>query len=184
MIRKQTWLLVGIFALLLGLAFYLRQNPLVNSASITPTPTDPVVMLAGWQSGDITWIEYKNSQESVIELTRNELGAWVLGAEDPQTAEAGKAEQIRSQIANIRVMSYMDPGYDLEALGLKTPERILSIRDAQGRKVEMHFGRLTPTGTGYYVQVDGQAPHIVSKYGADAIFDLLKKELLVPVPPA
>jgi hypothetical protein len=186
MIRKQTWILVGIFAVLLGLAYYLRQNPVVNSANITQTPTNPVIMLAGWHSADITWIEYRNSQEEdgIIELTRSESGAWLLGPEDPQTVEAGKAEQIRSQIANIRVMSYMDPGYDLEALGLKTPEIILSIRDAQGRKVEMHFGSLTPTGTGYYVQVDDQAPQIVSKNGADAIFDLLKKELLVPVPPA
>jgi hypothetical protein len=183
MIRKQTWFLLAIFAVLLGLAFYLRENPVVGSAGATPTPTSPVILLTGWPTNDIVWIEYQGEPDGMLELSRGENGGWLLGPGEAQAAQAGVVEQISTQIANIRVVTFLDPGYHLAALGLTEPARTIRIGDAQGRTTELRIGRLTPTGSGYYVQVDGQAPAVISKYGADAIFDLLAKNELDPPAP-
>jgi hypothetical protein len=182
MVRKQTWILLGVLAVLLGLAYYLQQNPVAGSVSATPSPTPTANMLEGWTSNDIVWIEFKNFDGYIVDLTKEDQTGWMLGPEGDEMVEPGNVEQIRAQIVDIRTLALLDPGYNLESVGLAAPSNILTVKDAQGRKAIILFGNQTPTESGYYVQVNGEAPKVVSKYAVESLFDLFNKEQFVTVP--
>jgi hypothetical protein len=180
MIRKQTWILLGVFSLLLGLAFYLRENPVAGGVSTTPTSTPPASLLPGWKAADIVWIKYTSTEQEAVELNKTGQVEWVFVADDPLPVDAGLAEKARTQIASVRVMAFLDSGYDLQALGLDKPGKQLSIRDAQGRQVNIRFGMLTPTENGYFVRVDDQPPSVINKFSVDAIFESLQIDQFIP----
>jgi hypothetical protein len=182
MIRKQTWIVLAAFAVLLAFAL-LWQNDVIrlgSSATPTPSPTSQGLMVTGWQASDITWMELLDSQGSGMRVILDSEGKWVLDAEGGDAADAGVVEEIRSQIAAAQTEISLDPGYDLEAIGLgAAPSHTLTIRSPQGRQAVIHIGQPTPTDSGYYVQVDNAAPAVVSKLAIDAILEKLQREQLV-----
>ena len=192
MVRKQTWILLIIFALLLGVTFYLQKNPLPKSASLTPSPTNAPELLQGWKSSDITWMELKESQGKTIQIVQDDQGNWTLGASllgdgasrdaGKEKVDTGKAEQLRTEIAAIRTVAVLPANYQLDAVGLTAPARTLAIRDKQGKHITMNIGNLDPTESGYYVQIASQAPVVVNKYTLDGIVDQFDNALPTPTP--
>jgi hypothetical protein len=182
MVRKQTWILLIIFAALLGATFYLQKNPLPASADLTPSPTSSPKVLQGWESSDITWMELKESQGSTIQMVQDAQGNWTLDAEGKEKVETGKAEQLRAEIAEMRAIATLPGDYQLDALGLKVPARTLSIRDKQGKQITVSIGNTDPTESGYYVQVAAQPPVVVDRYTVDGIVDLFNSALPTPTP--
>jgi hypothetical protein len=185
MVRKQTWVLVGIFSALLGVVFYLQKNPLPNNAGVTPSPTSPASLFVGWQEADIRWIGYRTSanQETPIELSNQGEGNWVLGKDGNIMVEGGKAAQIAAQIIDTHISASLPADYSLEAVGLETPASVLSIRNSQGIQSDLKIGNATPTGAGYYVQLDNQTPVVVETAVIDQLQSLLSMENLQPPTP-
>ncbi len=183
MVRKQTWILLGIFAVLLAGVFYLQKNPLPEAASKTPSPTAAPKLLEGWAPGDIMFMELKDSQGKDIQLTQGADGtSWTLGPDSKQKVESGLAEEIRSQVVEFRAVTILPAGYQLEPIGLQTPKRSLTLRNKQGKQVELRIGAATPTGDGYYVQMDNQAPVVLSKTTVEGTLDLFNNALPTPTP--
>ncbi len=181
MIRKQTWILLGVFIIALVATIILEKNPELVKSSQAPTssPTSPGMMLEGWQSNDITWIEILDGQGNRLRILQTTEGKWVIDSESGDSVDAGVVEEIRSQIAATRTTAYLDPGYDLEAIGLNHPAYTLTVRNIQGRESVIQIGQMTPTQTGYYVKVDNFAPIVVSKYAIDNIVDKLQRDQLI-----
>jgi hypothetical protein len=67
----------------------------------------------------------------------------------------------------------------LETFGLGTAKRILTITTTNGTIV-MKIGNLTPTSSGYYVQVDTHAPVVIEKTSLDEILNNLSRQALAP----
>lgn len=182
MVRKQTWILLIIFALLLGVTFYLQKNPLPKNEALTPSTTSSRRLLQGWESSDITWMELKESQGNTIQIMQNDLGNWVLGNETKDQVDIGKAEQLRTEIAEMRAIATLPENYHLDAVGLNAPSRTLTIRDAQGKQITINIGSSDPTDSGYYVQLASQAPVVIDKWALDGILDLFTNALPTPTP--
>ena len=182
MVRKQTWILLFIFALLLGVTFYLQKNPLPKSAAITPSATTAPELLQAWQSSDITWMELKESQSKTIQIIQDAQGSWTLGPEGKEKVDTGKAEQLRTEIAAIRIVAVLPANYQLDTVGLSAPTRTIAIRDKQGKQITINIGSSDPTGSGYYVQIASQAPVAVNKYTLDGIVDQFNGALPTPTP--
>jgi hypothetical protein len=183
MVRKQTWILLAVFVVLLGATFYLQKNPLPKAAgTTTPSATSAAPILQGWNANDIVWMELKDAQGATILMAQDSEGSWALGQDGKQKVEAGLAEEITAQIASMRPVTTLATGFDLEPVGLKTPARILTIRNKQGKQTEIHIGNVTPTGSGYYVQVDQQAPVVVEKTTVDGTLDLFQNALPTATP--
>ena len=187
MVRKQTWILLIIFALLLGTAFYLQKNPLPKSGALTPSPTSAPRLLQGWQSNDIAWMELKEGQGAPIQVVQDAQGNWALGNgasvdAGNEKVDTGKAEQLRTEIVEIRITAVLPANYQLDAVGLDAPSRILAIRDKQGKQITINIGNLDPTESGYYVQIASQAPVVVDRYTLDGIVDQFNNALPTPTP--
>lgn len=181
MIRKQTWILLAVFIVVLAATIVLEKNPdlLKSSQTSTPSPTSQAMMVEGWQSSDITQIEILDSQGSRLKILQTDEGQWVIDSPDGDAADAGIVEEIRAQITAARTTAFLDPGYDLNSVGLSIPSNTLTIRNAQGRESVIRIGELTPTGAGYYVKVDNAAPAVISKYSIDDILSRLQRDVLV-----
>lgn len=183
MVRKPTWILLGVFAVLLAGVFYLQKNPLPEAASKTPSPTAAPKLLEGWAPGDIVYMEMKDGQGKDIQMTQDaDGGNWTLGPEGKQKVESGLAEEIRSQAVEFRAVTTLPAGYQLDPIGLQTPKRSLTLRSKQGKQVELRIGSATPTGEGYYVQVNNQAPVVVNQSTIDGTLDLFNNALPTPTP--
>jgi hypothetical protein len=183
MVRKQTWILLGVFVLLLGVTFYLQKNPLPKKETLTPSPTAQPRLLPGWQGSEIVWMELKESQgSSGIQIVQDEQGNWALGTGGKEKVDTGHAEQMREQFADISTTAALPANYQLDAIGLKAPARFLAIRNKQGKQATINIGNADPTDSGYYVQVDTQSPVVVDKFTLDGLVNLFNSALPTPTP--
>ncbi len=183
MVRKQTWILLAVFAVLLAGMFYLQKNPLPSSGSTTPSPTSAAPVLQGWTSSDIVSMEFKDThQGTTIQISQDAQGNWTLGP-DKKKVDTGLAEELRTQIAEFRPIAALPTGLQLQAIGLETPSRILSIRNKQGKQSELRIGNADPTDSGYYVQMDNQPPVVIAKSTIDGTLDLFNNAIPTPTAP-
>ncbi len=169
MIRKQTWILLAVFILLLGGAFYLQKNPLPSGTKPTPSPTATMLLLPGWKDSDIVKVVLQDAPGSSTQVSQDDKGNWklILNTGKETTVAAGMVEQLRSAITSMNVQATLPSGYALDALGLKSPAKTLTIQNKQGQQAVIHIGSATPTGNGYYLQVNNQAPVVVDKGAVD-----------------
>jgi len=188
MIRKPTLILLAILALLVGLTFYLQKSPAAqvdsDSATVTPSQTPRPSVLEGWQSTSIVFIQLSSSDGSGFDLVPSDKAEdeWILGPEDGGPVSLGTIERIRSEIVSLKVVAGLEDNYTLAAFGLEEPDRVITIRSSDGKQAAIRIGSQTPTGSGYYLQVNDQAPVIVSKASLDSLFELLEKDSLLEVP--
>lgn len=181
MIRKQTWILLAVFALAVAFAVFMEKNPefLQSDGDLTPSPTSQAMMLEGWQSNEITWIEFQDDQNNVLRILQNPEGKWILDSDNGDAVNVGVVEEIRSQLTAAKTTVFLDPGYDLEVIGLSTPSSTIKIRNESGRESIILIGKTTPTQNGYYVKVDDSAPAVVSKFAIEDIIGKLKRDQLI-----
>jgi len=180
MLRKPTIILLIVLALLIGLVFYLQKNPLPSAASQTPSATAPAQMIQGLNSSNITWIELKEKDGAEIVVSKDPQGAWMVGTGDKQAADNARAEQLRSEIAAIRVISVLPSGSPLADIGLDSPTYTLTLRTMQNEQYEIHVGKETSIGNGYYVQVNDQAPIVIDNIAVDTIVGLMNEIIAQP----
>lgn len=183
MVRKQTWILLVIFALLLGVVFYLQKNPLPKSSSATPSATPEKLMIPDLSSSDIVWVELKdNDKGSDLQVSQDAPGTWTLGPDKKLPVQAGTAEQLRSDITAIKVITTVPLGYALNAMGLEKPAQVITLRTTGGTQYVISVGDHTPTGSGYYIKVDNQAAIVVSNDSINSIISLIEGIPPTPTP--
>lgn len=182
MIRKQTIILLVVFAALLAVMFYLQQNPLPDPVEATPSVTPQPALLPGWNPEDIIQVSIQHGQNDALTLAKDVEGSWILepGA---LSVEAGKVEQLRAQITDLLVMAELETGFDAAATGLAQPALTLAVGNTQGQVTVLKIGGKTPIGSGYYIQVGENAPVVVSTFSVDALLDLTQIEKLASVTP-
>lgn len=185
MIRRTTWIVLVVFALLLGAAYYLSQNPLPKQdegvqATVANTPEPR--LLEGWQPQDIVFMELRGEAGNLT-LTRETNGGWILSPENNAPVDAGKVENLRSQLASLQPDVTLTTLPAADQLGIASPANLIIVRNTQGQQVMIKIGKLAPTGSGYYIQKDGSAPVVVSKYPVDTILGFFRKDQLVAATP-
>ena len=176
MVRRPTLILLITFAVLIGLVFYLQKNPLPSQASQTPSPTPRAKVISDLEATDITAIELKEKGSSqVIQVRRSGQNEWSLGADGKEKADIGKVEQLRAEIASLRVITEMPEDMIDSALGLSEPAYTLTIQTSQNQRHEVQVGDKTPIENGYYTQVDDGFALVVSNAAIDTIVGLMQE---------
>ena len=125
------------------------------------------------------FVSVKNS-DSTMQLSNNG-GNWILLPEN-KPVEVGKAEEIRAQLADMHVMANLPAGFSLETGGLSKPSHVITLKNSQGNQSDMKIGNATPTGDGYYVQVNNNAPVVVNKGTIDTLIEQVSLSNLAPTP--
>jgi hypothetical protein len=171
--KRSTWILLLVLALALGAYFYLKNRPKASS-DITPTETPRVLLFKyGEEAGDITSIRIQNAEGKYVLLVRDQNDQWAIKAPIAGAADQSKMEMADTQIHALGINAFLETEPDLEAIGLKTPAYTFEIRSSNGNVDIMEVGNVAPSGSGYYVRLNGKI-YIVAQYNMDALTILLE----------
>jgi hypothetical protein len=118
----------------------------------------------------------------VVELGRDAQGVWALLYPKAEATDVGAVESAVSQLLSLSVLSDLDEAPSLEAAGLEKPAYRLLIKLDDGSQELMSVGKLTPTGSGYYVLAGNRGLFLVSKYSLEPFLNLVENPPIQPTP--
>lgn len=181
MLRRSTLVVLFLFVVLLGIAVYLQRNPLPKTDESLSTPTPAPSLFSVGAEAIVSFGVESGDQKSVM-LRRVEGNGWELTSPIQDVADAGKVDSGLSQFSSVKILRQLDPVPALSAMGLDAPMYKISLMLDDNRTLIVEVGSETPTGSGYYLRLDGGAPVVVSKYSVDTIIGFLENPPVLPTP--
>lgn len=175
-IKRSTWILLGVFVVLGGFAIYMAKSPL-QLFKETPTPTSYPTLLGGWSGLNIVKIDVSSSTGTDFVVEKISDSTWVFSDGDG-VVDQGKIQQLLTSIVTLKVLNITDPGVSLENLGLTSPSEIITVSNSSGEQLSIAIGGVSPTASGYYVQIDNNTPVMVGKYAIEDLMMSLTKDSL------
>lgn len=180
MIRRPTWILLGVFGLALGIAWYFQRLP--NDSGGDATPTEGVTFLFATQANPIVTLRISDSVGNVVSVNKDVEGNWSLIEPESSEADQGRIEAAVMQAEGLRILSTLEAQPDLKVIGLDPPVYRLQVTLEDGQHQNAFIGDLTPTGSGYYGHLDGGQLQVLNKFNVDAILEILDEPPLAPTP--
>jgi len=186
MLRKNTLILVGVFAILVTATLLIQRNRVLNpiipesNAPTVPPPT----FLFEFPGESVVGVLIEGQDGQVIELQKDADGTWLL-VQPPTLPEGTNQTSISSaisQLGTVRVLNELANPPGLEVIGLDQPKYTLTFTLVSGETTQVQIGNPSPTDIGYYVRVDGAAPKLVDKFLFDQLTGFLTIPPLLPTP--
>jgi len=173
MVRRPTWVLLAVFAVLIGLAiFWSRYQNGVRKSHPTPTPTPQQYLFTIDQAAVASFKITGNADGKTVLVTRDVNGQWSLVEPKADYTDVSNVEAALTQLASLTVQSSLPNSDNLAEYGLDKPTYTITINMNGGQQYIAQIGSATATSSGYYVIVSGGMPEIVSKYSLDAVLKL------------
>lgn len=175
MIRKQTWIFLALFVVLLGAVIILQKLPKPQSADTTPTIA-PAKTILDPGIGAIKAMKLTKVDGSIITLSLGSDNAWHVDEPVKKDADPSSIQEALSTIQALQAISTLTSPPPADATGLSTPMTLL-ITTSSNTTVEMKVGKKTPTGNGYYISTGQSDVYIADTYSVDRIVELLDGNL-------
>ncbi len=180
MIRRSTWIMLGIFGLVLVVALFIQRTQ--QQADDEATPTPGLTYLFDVQESTIIALRITGADEVSVAVQRNEEGNWVLLEAENEQADQDRIGSAISQAETLRVLTTLEEEPDLDVIGLDHPQYRVSITLADGGIQVAVIGRETPTGSGYYARLEGNPLQVVNKSSVDSLLEILTDPPIAPTP--
>lgn len=181
MIRRSTWILVGLFVILLAVALYLQRSQQQAEAQATPTPG--IAYLFEDLGGEVQRLRITAAGGDSLEVAAGAEGSWTLVEPAGEQADQSRIDSAVSQVQNLRIVSELANPPPVGEVGLDPPAYRLAVTSADGREQVAFIGDLTPIESGYYAHRDGGPVVVVSKFPVDSLLDLLETPPVVTETP-
>ena len=183
MIRRSTWVLLAMFAVLLGATMvWTRSRPAPGdrpAAGGTPT----LAPLWSVPANEIVGLRLEDRDSgTILELRRgDEATPWrmLLPVEGP--ADAGRVEWAVNSLLAPRPRGTIPAPPDLEPYGLASPSRQVTVYFEGDVSKSFALGRISPTGGVFYVSVPGQGDVVL--LNEISVSDVLSLLDALPYPP-
>jgi hypothetical protein len=179
--RQSTVIYLLLFLVLLGAYYYLNNREQPADFALTPEPAAEVSYLFTAEDGLPTSIYIESKAGDTVEVARNAENAWAVILPIEATADQASAEAAASQVTTMQILDRL-PDIDPEIVGLTDPDYILVIKFTSGVERNVKIGVITPTESGYYVQIIDGETVIVSKSSVDALLGLLNSPPYLETP--
>ena len=174
MVKRQTWVLLAVFAVLIVLAFFwtrFQNDRKKSNPTTTPTPAQYIFTLDSATVASLKITDNVNGKSVMV--ARDVTGQWTLVDPQAEYTDVASVESAVSQLASLRVTSSLPTSNNLAEYGLDQPAYTIMVNVNDGGQLLAQVGSTTATSSGYYVLVPGGVPQIVAKYGLDAVLKLL-----------
>jgi hypothetical protein len=182
MVRRSTWIVLGIFVILIGFTVVFQRyqaNKAGNSA--TATPTTPPVYLNNLGESEIKDIKIADNTGSYIDLYRDPASSnWAIEGVPAEQADSAKIQSISDELASLQVQETLTETISLASVGLETPAYTITLTTSNDSQSVTYVGTQTAIGSGYYVRENDGQIMIVDKSSLDNILNLLKEPPLMP----
>jgi hypothetical protein len=172
MIKRPTFILLVILALVVIAYFAMKGRGLATPASYTPSATLNSFLITP-SDGTLQLLRISNANNNVFQMQRDTGGTWVVTQPTTGPADQALAGAAETQVGALRIVTSLDNSLNLSDAGLSTPADIIELTFSNNLKHVVQIGSLTPTGSGYYVRFDGGNLFVVSQAGIDALLKML-----------
>lgn len=182
MVRRSTWIVLGLFILLVGFVFILQRYQANKAANLaTVTPTAPPTYLYNLGDAQIDDFRIADNSGQNIELVRDpSSNKWTIEGVPAEQANSTEIESVSSQLAKIQVQETFTQTLPLDSIGLATPSYTITLTTSAGSQLVTYVGTQNAIGSGYYIKDDTGKVMIVSKSILDDILNVLKTPPLMP----
>ena len=172
--RRSTVIILLLFVIVVGAYYFIkyRKESAPVDTTATPEATTQVSFLFDAQDGVPTSIKIESKAGETAEVARNADNVWAIQQPFEASADQGLAESAASQVTAMLVQEKIQ-NVDLDILGLKSPEYVLTIKFTSGVERKAEIGVITPSETGYYVRNEKGEVVIIGKDSIDALLGLL-----------
>jgi hypothetical protein len=172
MIRRTTWIILGVFIVLVGLAWYLQRNK--PAAAVQATPTPGRQYLFDIQESNIKKLEIANNLGQRVVLGRDASGVWSLEEPKADATDVGQAESAVTQLVTLSVVNLLAATPQPDASGLSGPTDVITLTMSNGPLQIAYIGKTTPIQNGYYAQLGKDGPvMVVNTNNVDALLHIL-----------
>ena len=178
MVKRSTWILLAILALVVG-AYFLITNRPAKPGQATPTALGNTFLVSK-SDGVLQSLQIDNTQFYTFRMQRDPNGVWVITAPSAGEADQGLAGAAETQVGALRIVTMLETSPDLSAIQLAKPVYTIELTFNTGARHKIEVGGLTPTSSGYYVRYDSKNIYVISQDGIDSLLNLLKTP---PYPP-
>jgi len=182
MIRRNTWIVLIIFAVILAATLYWQQTrgSRVEQPEGEPSQESSVVFDVG--SAQVVGVTVQDSAGKSLRLVRDSESNWKMTVPVENAAENSTVETAITQLLGSTSSTSLSSTTPLEDLGLAVPDKYIVLDLEDGRQVNINIGKITPTGSGYYVLTSDRKIVVVSTYSLDTVFKLLENPPIQPTP--
>lgn len=150
------------YGLLITLVVLIVLAGLLDANILQPAPTEPgsiTPTLAPLWSVDIESInlirieDLKNGTH--VEVQKNQQGTWLVMDIPSEEADQSKVSAVVNSLAKMQIYSDFGEDKNPEEFNLEKPLYKLTVKTAEAKTFVLEIGAATPTGTGYYVRMEG-----------------------------
>jgi hypothetical protein len=172
MIKRTTWILLVILALVIVAYFMVKSRSSATSSEVTPTALGNSFLVTQ-ADGTLQVLRISDKQNHLFQMQRDSSGTWVVTLPTPGAADQSLAGAAETQVGALRIVTTLDNSLNLGDAGLDSPSDTIELTFVSGLKHVIQVGTLTPTNSGYYVRFDAGNLYVVSQSGIDALLNLL-----------
>lgn len=180
MIRKPTLVLLLMFVVMaVGLYFWQRSQSQSEEQEIVPSEVQFLFETSGRK---IVGIILYDSLGSRVELRRTDQDEWFLVEPADEVPDESRIQSGVAELESLRVLSKLEPPPQKEVVGLNDPDHFIKVIYQDGEEDFASIGDETPTGSGYYVSLNGGAIWVVNKLGIDSLLSLISDPPIIKTP--
>lgn len=171
MIRRTTWILLGIFLILLVVLVFLQRSGPKGEGEATLT--EAVAYLFDSQGKSIIGLRVTDGTGKAVEVQKVAGSIWTLIEPVGEQADTGRIESAIAQAESLRILATLETALELDTIGLNPAAYQITITLDDEQQQTVFVGNLTPTQSGYYAFLLGQPEVVVDKINIDGLLKLL-----------
>jgi hypothetical protein len=172
MITRNTWILLGLLIVLVGVAlfipWYQGKQPKPTSTAAAGAVAQPV-----FPSGDIVQFTLKSSDGKSVEVKSAGNNQWTAADAQKLSYDPTTVQSAALFFKSAMVQTELTTQPPAEAMGLNAPLDMITLQMADGSQKVMKIGKSTPTGDGFYAQIDSNPAFTISKSDLQPLLTLL-----------
>ena len=180
MIRRTTWILLGIFLILLVVLVFLQRSGPKGEGETTPT--EAVAYLFDQQGKSIIGLRVTDGTGKAVEVQKVAGSISTLIEPVGEQADTGRIESAIAQAESLRILATLETALELDTIGLNPAAYQITITLDDEQQQTAFVGNLTPTQSGYYVLLVGQPEVVVDKTAIDGLLNLLTDPPILRTP--
>jgi hypothetical protein len=150
------------YGLLIALVVLIALAGLMDSNILQPAPTEPgsvtPTLSALWSvdSASINLIRIEDLKGGThVEVQKNLAGIWLVMDIPSVEADQAKVTSALGSLAKMQIYRDYGENLDPKEYDLDKPLYKLTVKTADAKTYVLEIGAPTPTGTGYYVRMEG-----------------------------
>lgn len=166
MIKKSTWIIIIVFLILVVALLLIEKYP-VGPFLGDPTPTPQPAIIESIDFTQVMKIQI-SGDTGTVELEKTG-GTWFVIGKSAAEASQEKVGELIDILEKLDSKASLDPETPMDSLGLTNPNQVINLETGNGAVYSVSIGSETPTGSGYYAQLNGGTPQIISTYAGASL---------------